>query len=237
MNKLHLNRRSGFGVKVLIGLMLSAAVATVGVAKDDELPEVSSDGLHLIEGTKVRIAYATPDLDLGQYDKVMLLDCFVQFMEDWKRDYNLHEVGLSGRVDDRDMEQIKQRLADEFKAVFTEELTEGGHEVVDEEGPGVLLLRPAIINLDVTAPDIMSAGRSNTWVQSAGQMTLYMELYDSATNKLLARVVDPQADRSRQAKMASRTRNASEARKILRKWANLLGSHLGDVKATTGAGD
>jgi len=238
MNKLNLNRRSGFGVKVLIGLMLSAALATVGVAKDDELPEVSSDGLHLVKGTKVRIAYAAPDIDLSQFNKVKILNCFVEFKEDWARDYNLHEVGLSGRVSDRDVEQIKERLANEFNKVFTEELTEGGHEVVDEEGPGVLLLRPAIINLDVTAPDVRSAGRSNTWVQSAGQMTLYMELYDSATSTLLARVIDPQADSGHgPATRASRTTNKREADKILRRWANMLGEHLGDVTETTAADD
>jgi hypothetical protein len=107
-------------------------------------------------------------------------------------------------------------------------LTRAGHEVVDNAGPEVLLLRPAIINLDVTAPDTMRAGFSTTVVASAGQMTLYMELYDSASSTLLARVIDPQA--GREGGVANRVTNTVEANQILRHWADLLSKHLGDLK-------
>ncbi|MFZ1624814.1 MAG: hypothetical protein WAU48_08545 [Gammaproteobacteria bacterium] len=40
----------------------------------------------------------------------------------------------------------------------------------------------------------MTPDMGNTWVQSAGSMALYMELCDSATSGLLARVVDPSND-------------------------------------------
>jgi hypothetical protein len=100
--------------------------------------------------------------------------------------------------------------------------------VVDNTGPEVLLLRPAIINLDVTSPDTMSAGFSTTVVASAGQMTLYMELYDSASSTLLARVIDPQA--GREGGVANRVTNTAEADQILRRWADLLSKHLGDLK-------
>ena len=40
----------------------------------------------------------------------------------------------------------------------------------------------------------MTPDMGNTWVQSAGSMTLYMELYNSATSGLLARVIDPRND-------------------------------------------
>jgi len=49
-----------------------------------------------------------------------------------------------------------------------------------------LLARPAIINLDVNAPDTPRAGRTRTYAESAGEMTLYIELYDSVTNKKAA---------------------------------------------------
>jgi hypothetical protein len=58
-------------------------------------------------------------------------------------------------------------------------LEEDRYAVVDEAGEDVLLIRPAIINLDVNAPDTPQAGRSMTYVASAGEMTLYLEAYDS----------------------------------------------------------
>jgi len=197
----------------------------------EKIPEVSSDGLHLIKNAKVRIAYAKPGMTLDQYTQVKILDCFVQFKKNWERDYNMNEVGLEGRVTDKDADAIKQRLATKFNKVFTKELTKAGHSVVEDAGADVLLLRPAIINLDVTAPDTMHAGMSTTFVASAGQMTLYMELYDSSTSTLLARVIDPKAGQQGGIAMqANRVTNKAEADRILSRWAKLLIDHLGDVK-------
>ena len=74
---------------------------------------------------------------------------------------------------------MKTGLAAEFKKVFTEELQDkGGYQVVETAGPDVLVLRPALVNVEVNAPDIMSAGVNATVVRSAGQMTLFLELWD-----------------------------------------------------------
>ena len=61
-------------------------------------------------------------------------------------------------------------------------------------------------------------------------MTLLLELYDSSTNTLLARIIDPQTDVQAYLTQASRATNEWAAEKILRRWADLLASHLGDVK-------
>jgi hypothetical protein len=213
---------------LLFGILLTTAMTSSVLAKD-KLPEISSDGLHLMKDTKVAVAYVKPGATLNQYTKVKILDCFVQFQKNWERNYNLSEVGLQGRVTDKKVAEMKQGLVAEFKKVFTKVLTKGGHEVVDDVGPDVLLLRPAIINLEVTAPDVMTAGIVNTWITSAGQMTLYLELYDSATSTLLARVIDPEAGGSGMAEIADRMTNTTQADRILDRWAELLASHLGEV--------
>lgn len=212
-------------IYLMLGLLLSHSV----IAKD-KLPEVDKDGLHLIKDSKVAVAYAKPGADLSQYSKVMLVDAYVDFRKNWERDYNMNEIGLEGRVGDKDVERIKSDLAAEFKKVFTETLTKDGHEVVDAVGPDVLLLRPALINLDVAAPDTMRAGMGNTWVSSAGSMTLYMELYDSASSTLIGRVADPRADPNDGAQMANKVTNKVAADRMIRHWAELLSSHLGEVK-------
>jgi len=71
-------------------------------------------------------------------------------------------------------------------------------------------------------------GIQGTVVQSAGAMTLYMELYDSASSTLIARVVDPQADDGL-AHMANRVTNKAAADVILRHWAELLAKRLGEA--------
>ena len=214
--------------KALAGILVAMLVGAPAVA-GDKLPEVDSDGLHLAKNSKVRIAYVKPGATFAEYRRVMLLDCYVDFVEDWQRDYNMSQLGLSGRVSDKDAERIKKDLAAEFRKVFTDELTKKGYPVVEEPAPDVLLLRPALLNVDVTAPDILSASRTRTFVESAGAMTLYMELYDATTETLLARVIDPQADDPAWAQRADRVTNKAAADRILRDWAEVLTKRLGEV--------
>ena len=218
-------------IRPIAAITLTIAFLLPGMTMaKDKLPEVSSDGLHLVKDTKVRVAYVLPGTSFDKYTKVKLLDCFVEFAKDWERDYNMNEVGLEGRVTNKDAAKIKQQLADEFRKEFTKQLGKKGYPVVTENGPDVLLLRPAIINLEVTAPDLNTPNMNTTLVNSAGQMTLYMEMYDSSTSTLLARIIDPRADRGMGGEIANRATNKAAADRIIELWANLLAAHLAEVK-------
>ena len=211
-------------------LLCLFAVATIAVAKD-EFPAVSHDALHLMPDTKLRTVYMKPGADLSQYDKIYLLDAYVAFAKNWKRDHNEEET-FDQRVSDKDMEEIRDRVAKEFAKDFTRVLsTEGGHQVVTEGGDGVLILRPAIINLEVTAPDLMTPGMSETVVASAGSMTLYLELYDGKTQAIIARIIDPEAaDNVGIAQVANRVTNTANFDRVLHRWAEILNSHLAQLK-------
>lgn len=216
----------------LLLALLMVSTAPGALAHENELPQISKDGLHLAQHTRERIVYTRPGVAFDQYTNVMLLDCFVEFKKDWQKDYNLNELGLDGRVTNKDAERIKKGVAEQFQKEFTKVLSEQGHSVVDAPGPDVLLLRPAIINLDVTAPDLMTIGVRNVVASSAGSMTLYLELYDSATSELLARVIDAKADENRLAQRTTRVTNIAAADRILRNWAEELAAHLGAAQGS-----
>jgi hypothetical protein len=135
------------------------------------------------------------------------------------------------------MDRIQRELAAEFKRVFTEELqTKGGFEIVDIAAPDVLILRPAILNLMVNAPEIDTAPTmAFAVVSSAGQMTLYLELWDSTTNTILARVIDTEADESSGgfAQAGGVARNKEAADEILASWADRLRTALDNARTTT----
>jgi len=201
----------------------------------EKQPEVSPEGLHLVKQTRSRLVYIRPGASLAQYRRVAILDCLVEFEKDWQRDFNRSRVGTAGRVSDSDVERMKAALAEEFKKVFTKELEEkGGYEVVDAAAPDVLVLRPALVNVEVYAPDLMTPGISRTVVRSAGQMTLLLELWDSTSSTLLARVLDAQEAGSGMAQVASRAYNKAEADRVMQEWARQLREHLD--AAQTGAG-
>ena len=211
--------------KLLVALFLLMS-ATFAAAKAD-FPPVSHDGLHLMPDSKLRAVYMKPGADLSEYDKIALLDTYVAFAKNWQRDHNDNTVGLMDRITDTEMKQIRDKLSAQFNKVFTKVLsTKGGHEMVKEGGTGVLIIRPAIVNLEITAPDTMDAGMEMNYVTNAGQMTLYMELFDGKTGDIIARVIDPEAAGDGFAQIANSVTNTADADRIIQRWATVLENHL-----------
>lgn len=219
-------------------IMLGALLVSAGgaaFADNQELPDVTEDGLHRVEGSRAAVVYADPEASLEPYDRVMLLDAFVAFRKDWARDQRRSSADPL-RLTSGQIEEIKENLADAFREVFEGKLSEGGYPVVTEAADDVLLLRPAIVNLDVHAPDVPAAGRSRTYVESAGEMTLFIELYDSVTGDLLAKAIDAQADQGHGGRYtwANSATNEAAARRILEGWADLLVDALNEAHGRGG---
>jgi hypothetical protein len=217
-------------IPVSLATILLAAAGTA-IAKQEELPEVTEDGLHRVPDSKMAVVYAEPGADLAQYKRIKLMDAYVAFKKNWARDQRSRSADRL-RVTSNDVEKIKNDLAKEFQQVFRQTLEDGGYEIVDESAEDVLLVRPAIINLDVNAPDTMRAGRSRSYTSNAGEMTLYIEIYDSVTGDLIAKALDRRADTSRQGyyTWTNSVTNKSAAKKILKGWADILLDALNEAK-------
>jgi hypothetical protein len=216
------------GLRTILSAALTAALcAACANGTSTRNLEVTHDGLERVPNPKVARAWIKPGANFSQYTEVGLLDCFVSFKRNWKMSH-------SG-VRTRDMERIKSALSDEFRTVFTTELENGGYPVVTQADDHVLLIRPAIIDLDVAAPQTNSGGRSDSFTASPGVMTLVIELYDSVSNEILARAIDRRRARNvGNIQWTTRGTNRDAARKILRRWANLLVSRLDDVHGKQG---
>jgi len=219
---------TGSGLRTILGAALAAALCAA-CASDTSTRnlEVTHDGLERVPKSKVERAWVKPGVDFSQYTEVGLLDCFVSFKRNWRMSHP--------GVGTRDMERITSALSDEFRKVFTEELENGGYPVVADADNHVLLIRPAIIDLDVAAPQTNSAGRSDSFTASPGVMTLVIELYDSVSNEILARAIDRRRARNvGNIRWTTAGTNRDAARKILSRWANLLVSRLDDVHGKQG---
>jgi hypothetical protein len=216
-------------LRFLLLVLALFGLAGVATAKD-ELPDVTPDGLQRVESKDIDAVYIQENATLEPYKRVYLVECAVAFRKDWEKDYNRSAPDLSRRVNDKDMQRIQAAMAEEFEKVFRKALEEGGYEITTDLASDVLILRPAIVNLDPTAPDLQTAGMTYTIVESAGAMALYMELYDGGTNAKIAMVMDGRADPGSMAGRANRTTNKAAADRILREWAGRL------VKALDAAG-
>lgn len=219
----------------LLGLFgavaLLVAVGSFQVQSTDA-PAVSFDGLHLVPDSKLAITYVNPQADFSIYSEFMMLDAYVAFKKDWQR-----KTRVAGRrVSNKQMARIKKEAAELLYDTFKNELDDkGGYKFVEVPDDQVLLIRPALIDLEITAPDIPVAGRVTQYVASAGAATLYIELYDSVSGEILARAVDRRAMQDYgHARWANSVTNRVDARRMFRRWAELLRNGMDEVRSDAG---
>ena len=210
-------------LSTLNAILLASMVVIAPLASAEEKAEAERtfDNLVAVEESSAAMAYIDPEVDFSVFKRVAILEPFVAFRDNWRRDQNRSR---SRNVSNRDMERIKQDVATLFERVFTERLEEAGYTVVDVAGDDVLVLRPAIIDLDVSAPDTRTAGRSRTFSASTGAATLYIQLFDSVTGEILGRAADRTAVRSGGGRVSwsNSVTNMADARRMIGRWADQL---------------
>lgn len=113
--------------------MAFALLNSIGATADSHIAQQTHDGLVLVPDSKIASAYVDPDADFGEYNKIMMTDCFVAFKKDWQKDQK--KPGSRTKVSSSEMEKIKTEVAIMFREVFAEELSkDGGYEIVDDAG-------------------------------------------------------------------------------------------------------
>jgi hypothetical protein len=210
-------------------LSVLAAGPVAAKKKKEAPPQVSHDGLELRPNTEVALAYVKPGADFSGYERIMILDTYVAFKKNWAVEQNRTSVH---KVRNSDIERMKKEVAELFREVFVGELSgDDGYPVVESADTDVLLLRPAIIDLDVTAPELKSVNRTYNFAASAGAATLYLELYDSVSGEILARVMDRKIADTAGGFMrwSNAVTNRAAAKQVLADWAGLLRQRLDEI--------
>jgi hypothetical protein len=219
-----------------IAALLALALVFTGISslsvRSVEAPEISHDGLHLDQSSKMALLYTKPDANFSVYDQFMMLDAYVAFKKNWQRNTKI----AGRRVPNKDVERIKGEAAELLHESFKKELDEvGGYTFVDKPGDNVLILRPALIDLEITAPDIAVAGRVTQYVASAGSATLFIELYDSVSGEILARAIDRRnMQHYGSARWANSVTNRADAARMFKQWASSLRQGMDEVRQEAG---
>ncbi len=209
------------GFRMATALVAALGAACAGGTSPRNL-EVTHDGLERVADAKLDRAWIKPDADFSRYTQVVLLDCDVAFRRNWEMRHP--------DVRARDMERIKRTLAEECRKVFGEALEGGGYPVASAPAGNALLIRPAIIDLDIAAPATNSAGRSRSFTTWPGAMTLVIELHDSVSNEILARAIDRRRARNVGGiRWTTSGTNREAARRVLQQWASLLVDRLDEI--------
>lgn len=217
------SRSTGAAVLISLSMLMSNAFAAK-VSKEVE-ERMSHDGLQQIKLKEVDLAYARPGASLAGYSKVILDPVEVSFSKYW----DPKRTGSNFKLSNEEREDIRSGMATIVQEEFAKTLqAKEGYPLVKDAGPDVLRVKVSIIDLYVNAPDTLAAGRTRTYVASAGEATLVAELRDSETGQVLARMVDRREARNfpGQLTWSNRVMNAQEAEIMASAWAKVLRKSL-----------
>ena len=218
-------------MRKLPALIAAFAVVVSSWSLSAARPPDSWDGLLLVKSRRLENVYLLPDADFRTYSKVMLDPTDVSFRKNWQRDQNMSSRDLSGRISDRQAREIIDAAKQRFDQIFAETFRNAGYEVVSQPGEDVVRITTAVINLDVQAPDRMSAGRTRTYSREAGQATLVLQAKDSLSGQILGRAIDAQWAGDNATYMRNRVTNISDFESLFTQWARTSARGLDELKA------
>jgi len=200
---------------LIVGVLI-LMTATVSFGQTKEPPEVTSDGLVLVKDREVAVAWVRPEVDFSGFDKAVIPDFEVSFVEDWE---------IENRVSSQDSQRIRNGFGKFYRKVLAGILVdEAGFEVVDEAADGALRFKCVVVKLDMTAAENMDVGRSRNLMSTMGSAVLVVEVYDSAKGYIHARALDPIRVFSTGLRdFGSQTENSAEARRVFRGVVKTLG--------------
>ncbi len=191
--------------------------------------EVSFDGLHVVDNSAFRQAWADPDIDFSVYNKIMPGGAFFEFRA-VKRTSRTTRATSNTREFYID-EDARERLKEEVSAIFNEELARSTRfTVVDEPGPDVLIIRGGLHDIVSFVPP-EPIGRGEIWLSSVGEITLLLEVVDSLSGEVIARAVERRAAQQGggMAIRANSVTTWAELRRLARRWATTLRDGLDSI--------
>jgi len=217
----------------LVAAALVAAVPGTAIAA----PPAMWDNLVRANSKTFDSVYILPGADFSRYTKVILTPTEVAFKKDWQRDYNDTVRGLSGRIQPKDMQDAIELARTGFTDVMNKAYQNAGYQVVTTAGEDTLRIHTAILNMAVTAPDKMVAGRSSTFAGEAGEATLVIEARDSVTGEILGRAADRRLAGDTSSLIRNRMLNRKDFKALFTKWATASAAGLNQLKAMSPQGN
>lgn len=212
-----------------VAALLLATTSIPSLAKTDE--PTTWDGLVKVKAKRLDVVYLQPGADFRPYTKVMLDPTEVAFQKNWRRDYNRDRRDPSSWISESELQKTITESVAAANDIFTDAWTKGGYQVVTAPGPDVLRLRTGIVNISVAAPDTLTAGRSRSYADEAGEATLVLEVRDSETGALLGRALDRRIAGDTTMGWRSSVSNKSDFRRLVKSWADISVEGMGELKS------
>ena len=183
-------------------------------------PPANWDGLVQVPAKRADYLYLRPGADFRDYRSIMLDPTEVAFRKNWAKDINQSRRGLS-RISDADVRHAIDEAQAKLKSIFEKRFSETGFRLVSAPEEKALRVFVGVANVDVTAPEIRSAGRNRVFSEGGGQATLVIEVRDSLSGELLGRAVEHGAVGDHLITMRTSASNWADFEALFDEWARI----------------
>lgn len=183
--------------------------------------EITFDGLHAVDNSVFKLAWADPDIDFSKYNQFIAGNTFLEFRA--VRKISSTQAMSTSRefyIDEKNREQLRE----EVSTIFQNELAKSTRfTMVEAPGPNVLVIGGGLLDIVSNVPP-EPVGRANIYISSVGEITLLLEIADSMSGEVIFRAAERRiAERdSGQAMLSNSVSNWAEIRRLLRRWAITL---------------
>ena len=193
----------------------------------DASTDTSYDGLVQVKKTGYRNVWVKPDVDISVYTKIIPGPAQYHYRE--VRDVpRTSAARLSSSTNEFPIgENARMRLEETMAEIFLEEISDSKYfTVVEEPGRDALFIWGGLHDIVSHVPPD-NIGFSEIYLSRVGQATLILQIEDSMSREVLARVVDrraagaPGGDITFAMPTSSASTNA-DVRRLARTWARLL---------------
>jgi hypothetical protein len=133
--------------------------------------------------------YVRSNADLSSYRKVMIDPGKAELRKNWLKDTN-SQRSPARWLTPSDAQEITDQAAKSLAPAIADVFKREGYEIVTAPGPGVLRLSPSVTDLYVNAPYYPTPGIQKTNVRDAGEAMLSLDVRDSVSGELQARIID-----------------------------------------------
>jgi hypothetical protein len=209
-----------------IAFHVSCAALLVGCATTSSQPPATWDGLDYRPSRESGALYVRAGAESKAYRTVMIDPLAVAIAKDGFPVFETSErPGIGAReLSSSEIRHIQEEIAREFHAIFVDELTAGGYQVVERPSGDTVRVSPGLANVNMQTPD-----RSLAKSSRADSMTLVAELRDAATGQLIARLVDEKTGAMGVLQFPNSVTNNVNFRRAVRAWAQRVRAYLDEM--------
>jgi Protein of unknown function (DUF3313) len=217
-------------IGIVLMFLLLVACQNIADSQTSKNTEGIPENLVRLEHSAAKLAYVNPHVDFSKYTNILLMPLSMDDVEIIQPQASIGTIGnRNWQLTDAD----KQRLQQDYREAMIKQLSaNGGFTVVDSAADHVLRISARLTRIAPTAPkdDPRSrpTGRSRTYTEGAGKMSVEVTFSDAETGELLALAKDTRSGSSIWGINNSVT-NAAEVRRVFNTWAMQIRAQLDEV--------